>query len=122
MSTVLQYIIYLVILVALGIPLGAYMKKVMEGEKTFLSRILTPCENAVYKVLRVDKNEQMNWKKYLLSVLLFNGIGLLFLFLLQMLQGVLPGNPQNLPGVPWDLSFNTAVSFVTNTNLSLIHI
>ena len=90
MSTVLQYIIYLVILVALGIPLGAYMKKVMEGEKTFLSRILTPCENAVYKVLRVDKNEQMNWKKYLLSVLLFNGIGLLFLFLLQMLQGVLP--------------------------------
>ncbi len=58
----------------------------------------------------------MNWKKYLLSVLLFNGIGLVFLFLLQLLQGVLPGNPQGLPGVKWDLSFNTAVSFVTNTN------
>ena len=58
----------------------------------------------------------MSWKKYAVSVLIFSGIGLIFLFLLQLLQGVLPGNPQNLPGVKWDLSFNTAVSFVTNTN------
>ena len=116
MSAVIQYILYLAILVALAIPLGAYIKKVMDGEKTFLSRILTPCENAVYKVMRIQKDEQMNWKKYLLSVLLFSGIGLIFLFLLQMLQGVLPWNPQGLPGVKWDLSFNTASSFVTNTN------
>ena len=107
---------YLAVLVALAIPLGAYIKKVMNGEKTFLSKILTPCENAVYKVLRVNKEEQMNWKKYTVSVLAFSGVGLLFLFLLQLLQGVLPGNPQGLPGVKWDLSFNTAVSFVTNTN------
>ena len=116
MGAVLQYGLYLAVLVLLGIPLGAYIKKVMDGEKTFLSRVLTPCENLVYKAMRVKKDEQMNWKKYLLSVLLFNGIGLIFLFLLQLLQGVLPGNPQGLPGVKWDLSFNTAVSFVTNTN------
>lgn len=116
MSTVVQYILYLAVLVALAIPLGSYMKKVMCGEKTFLSRILTPCENIIYKVMRVNKEEQMNWKKYAASVLVFSGIGLVFLFLLQLLQGVLPGNPQGLPGVKWDLSFNTAASFVSNTN------
>lgn len=116
MSTAIQYILYLAILVILAIPLGAYIKKVMFGEKTFLSKILTPCENAVYKVMRVKKDEQMNWKKYAVSVLIFSGIGLVFLFLLQLFQGLLPGNPQGLPGVKWDLSFNTAVSFITNTN------
>ena len=116
MSTVIQYILYLAVLIVLAIPLGAYIKKVMNGEKTFLSKILTPCENAVYKVMRVKKDEQMTWKKYAVSVLIFSGIGLVFLFLLQLLQGVLPGNPQGLSGVKWDLSFNTASSFVTNTN------
>lgn len=116
MSAVIQYILYLAVLIVLAIPLGAYIKKVMNGEKTFLSKILTPCENAVYKVMRIKKNEQMNWKKYAVSVLIFSGIGLIFLFLLQILQGVLPGNPQGISGVKWDLSFNTAASFVTNTN------
>ena len=116
MSVVIQYILYLAVLIVLAIPLGAYIKKVMNGEKTFLSKILTPCENAVYKVMRVKKDEQMNWKKYAVSVLIFSGIGLIFLFLLQILQEVLPGNPQGISGVKWDLSFNTAASFVTNTN------
>lgn len=116
MSAVIQYILYLAILIVLAIPLGGYIKKVMNGEKTFLSKILTPCENTVYKVMRVKKDEQMNWKKYAMSVLIFSGIGLVFLFLLQLLQGVLPGNPQRLPGVKWDLAFNTSASFVTNTN------
>lgn len=116
MSAVIQYILYLAVLIVLAIPLGGYIKKVMNGEKTFLSKILTPCENAVYKVMRVNKDEQMTWKKYAVSVLIFSGIGLIFLFLLQLLQGVLPGNPQGLSGVKWDLSFNTAASFVTNTN------
>ena len=116
MNVVIQCILYLAILVVLAIPLGAYIKNVMNGEKTFLSKLLTPCENAVYKVLRVDKDEQMNWKKYTISVLIFSGIGLVFLFLLQLFQGFLPGNPQRLPGVKWDLSFNTAASFITNTN------
>lgn len=116
MSAVIQYILYLAVLIVLAIPLGAYIKKVMNGEKTFLSKILTPCENAVYKVMRIKKDEQMNWKKYAVSVLIFSGIGLIFLFLLQILQGVLPGNPQGISGVKWDLSFNTAASFVANTN------
>ena len=88
----------------------------MNGEKTFLSKILMPCENVVYKVMHIHKDEQMDWKKYAASVLIFSGIGLIFMFLLQLLQGVLPGNPQGLSGVKWDLSFNTAASFVTNTN------
>ena len=116
MMTVMQYVLYLVILILLAVPLGAYIKKVMNGERTFLSKILSPCENLVYKVMRVDKEEQMTWKKYAVSVLTFSGIGLLFLFLLQLLQGVLPGNPQGLSGVKWDLAFNTSSSFVTNTN------
>lgn len=116
MMSVLQYALYLTVLVLLAIPLGAYIKKVMGGEKTFLSRLLTPCENAVYKVMRVNKDEQMSWKKYAVCVLCFSGIGLIFLFLLQLLQGVLPGNPEGLGGVKWDLAFNTSSSFVTNTN------
>lgn len=116
MSTAIQYFLYLAILVILAVPLGAYIKKVMNGEKTFLSKLLTPCENAVYKVLRIDQQEQMDWKKYAVSVLIFSGIGFVFLFLLQLLQGFLPGNPQGLSGVGWDLSFNTAASFITNTN------
>ena len=116
MISIIQYILYLAILIVLAIPLGAYINKVMNGEKTFLSKILTPCEKAVYKVMRVKTKEQMSWKKYAVSVLAFSGVGLVFLFLLQLLQGVLPGNPQGLSGVKWDLSFNTAASFVTNTN------
>ena len=116
MMAAIQYVLYLAILIVLAIPLGAYIKQVMDGEKTFLSRVLTPCENLVYKVLRVDKEEQMTWKKYAVSVLIFSCIGLVFLFLLQLLQGVLPGNPQGLSGVKWDLAFNTSASFVTNTN------
>ena len=116
MNLVMQYIFYLAALVALAIPLGTYINKVMAGEKTLLSGILTPLENAVYRIVRVQKNEQMSWKRYAASVLVFSGIGLVFLFLLQLAQGFLPGNPQGLGGVKWDLSFNTAASFVTNTN------
>ena len=116
MMTVIQYVLYLAILIVLAIPLGAYMKKVMCGEKTVLSKVLTPCENAVYRVMRINPEEEMDWKKYARSVLVFSGIGLVFLFLLQLVQGVLPGNPQGLSGVKWDLAFNTSASFVTNTN------
>ncbi len=79
-ATVMQYVLYLAFLIVLAIPLGAYIKKVMNGEKTFLSKILTPCETAVYKVMGVDSEEQMNWKKYAISVLIFSGIGFVFLF------------------------------------------
>ena len=115
-AAVAQYILYVVVLVLLGIPLGTYIGKVMNGERTLLSKVLTPCENAVYKVMRVDKNEDMSWKKYAVCVLVFSGIGLLFVFLLQLLQAFLPANPQGLDNVKWDLALNTAISFVTNTN------
>lgn len=68
MSAMIQYVLYLAILVVLAIPLGAYIKNVMSGEKTFLSKVLTPCENLIYKVMRVDREEQMTWKKYAVSV------------------------------------------------------
>lgn len=116
MISVMKYVLYLAVLIVLAIPLGNYIKKVMEGEKTFLSLILRPCELAVYKVLHIREDEQMNAKRYILCVLAFSAAGFVFLFLLQLLQGFLPGNPQGLPGVNWDLAFNTTASFVTNTN------
>lgn len=115
-AVVLQYVFYLAVLVLLAIPLGRYIGKVMNGEKTFLTAVCAPCERAVYKLMRVNSDEQMTWKRYAVSALWFSGAGLLLLFLMQLMQGFLPGNPQNLPGVPWDLSFNTAASFATNTN------
>lgn len=115
-STIVQYFIYLVILVLLAIPLGSYIGKVMNGEKVFLSKLLSPCEKFIYKIMKIKDYEEMNWKKYTVCVLVFNGIGLIFLFLLQLFQGYLFGNPQKIPGVSWDLSLNTAISFVTNTN------
>lgn len=116
MSAVLQYVLYLAILIALAVPLGGYIKRVMDGEKTFLSPVLGPCEKGVYRLLHIDENEEMNWKQYAASVLIFSGIGLGFLWVLQMVQQVLPANPQHLGGGKWDLAFNTAASFVTNTN------
>ena len=116
MDGTVQYLIYLGVLVGLGIPLGAYIKKVMYGEHTFLSPICGPCERGLYKLFKIDVNENMSGKQYTLSVIFFSLFGLIFLTLLQMIQGFLPFNPQGLPNVGWHLSFNTASSFVTNTN------
>lgn len=116
MSAVLQCVIYLTILVLLAIPFGTYIKKVMYGEKSFLSRICTPCEKKIYKVMRVDITEEMTWKKYAISVLVFSGIGFIFLFVLQLLQGFLPGNPEGLARTSWHLAFNISASYVSNTN------
>lgn len=116
METVIQYAVYLIILVALGIPLGAYMGKVMNGEKVFLSRILGPCERLFYRVMHVKSDEQMTAKKYALSAIFFNVIGFAILFLMLMLQGILPFNPERIEGNSWHLAFNTAASFMTNTN------
>ncbi len=116
MNSILQYILYLAVLVILAIPLGAYTKNVMAGEKTFLSKICTPCEKLIYKVVHIDANEEMTWKKYTVSVLVFSGVGFVFLFILLLLQGVLPGNPEGLSGTSWHLAFNTTASFVSNTN------
>ena len=115
-NLILQYGLYLLILVVLAIPLGNYIGKVMNGEKVFLSKILVPCENSIYKVMHIDKDEDMEWKKYTFSVLAFSIISLVALFLIHISQRFLPLNPEKLTGTSWDLAFNNAASFVTNTN------
>lgn len=100
----------------LAIPLGGYISKVMHGEKVFLSCVLKPCEKGIYRLFRIDETEDMPWKKYFLSVICFTAIGFLVLFLLQIFQKYLLFNPQGIEGMSWDLSLNTAISFVTNTN------
>ena len=90
MSAIIQYALYFAVLIALAIPLGKFMARVMDGEHTFLSPVLAPVERGVYRLLRIDASEQMGWKRYLVSVLAFSGIGLVVLIALQMLQAVLP--------------------------------
>jgi K+-transporting ATPase ATPase A chain len=97
-------------------PLGTYMTNVYQGKRTFLSPVLVPLENLVYKAAGIKQDEEMDWKDYAKALLLFNGLGLIVLFLILLLQGILPINPHGFPGFPLDLAFNTAVSFVTNTN------
>lgn len=116
MESFIQYAVYLIILVALAIPLGGYIGKVMNGEKVFLSRICGPCEKLIYKIMRVDSREEMSAKKYIISAVIFNAVGFLVLFLMLLLQGILPLNPEHIEGNSWHLAFNTAVSFMTNTN------
>jgi len=113
---ILQDIIYLVLLVGLSIPLGIYIYKVMTGQKVFLSRVVAPVENGIYKIMSVKGNEEMGAKKYALSALIFSVIGVIFLWLIQMLQGILLFNPAGIEGTSWHLAFNTAASFVSNTN------
>ena len=92
------------------------MAKVFNGERTFMSPVVLPVEGFLYRISGVDEYAEMSWKTYALAFILFNIVGIALLVLLQMLQGFLPLNPQKLPGVRWDTAFNTAVSFVTNTN------
>lgn len=115
-NQILQYVLYTAILIALAVPLGKYMYKVMKGEKTFLSRVLQPVENGVYKLCRIDPQENMGWKQYALAAVLFSVFGFVILFLLNILQGFLPLNPAGAPNTSWHLAFNTTASFVTNTN------
>lgn len=116
MNDVVQAVLYLAILVVLAVPLGGFIKKVMDGEKNLLSPVVGPVERGIYRVLRIDAQEEMSGGKYTLCVVLFAAICLAFLWVLQMVQAHLPANPQSLPNVSWDLAFNTAASFVTNTN------
>ena len=115
-NVVIQCVLYLVILVALGIPLGKYMGKVMNGEKVFLSKVLSPVEHGIYKLLHIDKDEDMTWKKYAVCTVVFSVIGFIFLLVMCLGQGILPLNPEKFGGQSWHLAFNTTSSFVTNTN------
>lgn len=113
---VLQDAFYLVLLIGLSIPLGNYIYKVMTGQKVLLTTIFAPVENGIYKLMGVKNDEQMGVKKYTFSAILFSAIGVVFLWIIQMLQGSLPFNPAGIEGTSWHLAFNTAASFVSNTN------
>ena len=113
---ILQIAFYLVVLLALAKPLGAYMARVYEGRPIVLGRALGWLERFIYRASGVVPGAEMGWKTYALTMLLFNLAGLLAVYALQRLQGVLPLNPAGLGAVSPDSSFNTAVSFATNTN------
>jgi len=112
----LQIIIFLGLLIGLTPVLGSYMYKVFTGEKHLMSAPFGWLERLTYKFVGVDAAEETNWKSYAFGMLLFNFIGFIFVFLLQLTQAYLPLNPANLPNVSWHSAFNTAVSFMTNTN------
>ncbi len=116
MNEAIQLILFFVLLAAIAPLLGKFMYRVFTGEKHFMKSIFGWLENAVYKICGINSKEEMNWKTYTFGVLLFNVFGMLFLYLLQVLQAYLPLNTEKLPNVSWHLAFNTAVSFVTNTN------
>jgi K+-transporting ATPase ATPase A chain len=113
---IIQIILFMTLLVVLSPLLGKYMARVFMGEKHFMKPVFGWLEKSIYRLSGINKNEEMNWKTFTFSVLVFNLAGLIWLFLLQMLQAHLPLNTEKLPNVSWHLSFNTAVSFVTNTN------
>lgn len=112
----IQTAVYAVALIALSPFWGKYMANVFTGKKTFLTPLLGPVERLIYRLGGVNPEAEMGWKQYTWAVLAFNAAGFLLLFFMQLLQQILPLNPNGLAGVKWDLAFNTAVSFMTNTN------
>ena len=112
----IQIALFGVIIIALAKPLGGYMTRVFNGERTFLSPLLRPIERVFYVIGGVDEKEDQHWLVYTIAMLAFSMAGFLVLYGLQRLQAVLPFNPQQLPAVGEHLAFNTSVSFVTNTN------
>ncbi len=113
----LQLALYMAVLLACVVPLGGYMAKVFQGEKTFLTPVLGWLEKLTYAACGVDpEKDDMDWKAYTLHLLVFSLVGFVALYAILAFQNLLPLNPQKLPGLSPDLSFNTAASFVTNTN------
>jgi K+-transporting ATPase ATPase A chain len=113
---ILQLALYLVVLIALVKPLGAYMARVYEGKPCGLDRVFGWLERGLYRLAGVNPNAEMNWRQYAIAMLLFNVLGLVAVYGLQRAQHLLPLNPEKLGAVTPDSSFNTAVSFATNTN------
>ena len=115
-NDLLQTAIFIVTLIALAIPLGRYMTAVLDGSSIVVRRIGRPIERLLFKLAGVDADAEMSWKHYALAVLLFNALGALAVYAFLRLQQWLPANPQALGPMTPDAAFNTAVSFVTNTN------
>ncbi|WP_029004611.1 potassium-transporting ATPase subunit KdpA [Azorhizobium doebereinerae] len=112
----LQIIVIFAVVILSAIPLGRFMARVYAGERTILGVLLGPVERGLYRLAGVDPAREQGWLAYTLSMLAFNAAGVLLLFAILRLQGLLPWNPQGFAGLTPDLAFNTAVSFVTNTN------
>ena len=112
----LQFGIYSVVLLATVRPVGAYLARVLEGERTWLDPLLRPIERLVYKLSGVNAQEEMNWREYAFAMLGFSAVTLLVTYGLERLQAHLPWNPQGLANIGPDLAWNTAASFTTNTN------
>jgi len=112
----LQLAFYVVVLIALARPLGAYMARVYEGQPSILNTLGAPVERVLYRICGIDPAREMRWTEYAVAAMAFNILGFLVVYALQRLQGWLPLNPQDLAAVSPDSSFNTAVSFATNTN------
>ncbi len=115
-SDYIQIALYLVLLISLTPVLGSYMYKVFAGKNHLMRPFLGELEKLVYKLSGVHPETESNWKTYALGLLLFNFVGLIFLFVLQLIQMQLPLNPAHLPNVTWHSALNTAISFMTNTN------
>jgi len=113
----LQIVVYLLLILAVTKPMGVFMTRVFNRERTFLDPVLRPIERLIYKLCFVDENHEMRWTEYAFAMLLFSVVSMLLLYLIQRVQGHLPFNPQKLGAVtPEHLAFNTAASFTTNTN------
>jgi K+-transporting ATPase ATPase A chain len=113
----IQFALYIVALALITKPMGLYLLRVLDAKgRTWLDPVLRPLERGTYRLMGVDPNKEHDWKQYTLAMLLFSLVGCLFTYAILRLQYFLPLNPQKLAGVSSDLSFNTSVSFTTNTN------
>jgi potassium-transporting ATPase potassium-binding subunit len=112
----LQIFLFLLVTFALAKPAGLFMTRVFAREKTFLDPLLRPFERLLYKLTGVDEKREMRWTEYAIAMLLFSGVSMTLLYVIERVQQWLPWNPQKLAAVPTDLAFNTAASFTTNTN------
>ncbi|WP_175733502.1 potassium-transporting ATPase subunit KdpA [Burkholderia ambifaria] len=114
-NNLLQILLFIVVLLAAAVPVARYLSGVMDGSSRVV-RVFGPLERVLYRIAGVDAGTEMNWKQYAIATIAFNALGVLFLYGLLRLQGLLPGNPQQFGAMTPDGAFNTAVSFVTNTN------
>jgi len=113
---IVQMALILVFTLGLAWPLGYYIARVFRGEQTWMDPLGRPMERLLYRMAAIDPEQEMDWKHYAFALLAFNIFGIIALFILQRIQGILPFNPQHFGAVPGALAFNTAISFVTNTN------
>jgi potassium-transporting ATPase potassium-binding subunit len=112
----LQFVVFFAVLLLLMRPLGLYIARVLEGQKTFLDPLLRPIERLLYRVCGIQADQEMSWQQYSIAMLVFSFVSLLLTYVIERAQALLPWNPQHLAGVAPALAFNTAVSFTTNTN------